>query len=315
MTQTIIGIRFQRVGKIYHFNATRCPDVKIGDFVVVETSRGQQIGEVMQLLEDPPNPKDGGWKPIIRIATPRDLVLRQVWEYKEKEAIETCRAKSRELNLEGIKIVAAEYTFDGKRLTILYNSEANEGLELTGLRNTMKKHFRRTRVDFRQIGPRDVAKYIGGMGACGMANRCCSKFLLEFSPISIRMAKEQGVSLAPTEITGICGRLRCCLFYEYEHYKEARKELPRERKRIDTPLGSGKVISVSPLIKTVLVDLGEGGMKEFTLDELEGKAPEPEEVPEPTPQPETEAQDQNDNRRKTRINRRKRSKNSRRKRK
>jgi cell fate regulator YaaT (PSP1 superfamily) len=103
-------------------------------------------------------------------------------------------------------------------------------------------------------------------------------FLTEFSPISIRMAKAQGVSLAPSEITGMCGRLRCCLFYEYEHYVEARKELPREKKRIPTPLGEGKVVSVSPLIRKVVVDLGEGGLKEFSLEELQGDVEDAEET-------------------------------------
>jgi cell fate regulator YaaT (PSP1 superfamily) len=140
---------------------------------------------------------------------------------------------------------------------------------LSSLRDELKGLFQHTRIDMRQIGPRDVAKIVGGMGACGIGNRCCSMFLTEFSPISIRMAKTQGVSLAPTEITGMCGRLRCCMGYEYEHYVEARKELPKEKARITTPAGEGKVVSVSPLVKTILVDLGEGGMKEFTLEELQ----------------------------------------------
>jgi len=269
MAKNIVGIRFQKNGKIYHFSAVDCADIQIGDFVVVETSRGRQLGEVVQVLDDTELKRDGSLKPILRIATPRDLVLRQVWEYKEKEAIETCRSKMREIGIEGVKIVNAEYTFDGKRLTFLYSSEGDENVDLTQLRNAMKGLYRRTRVDMRQIGPRDVAKLIGGMGACGMGNRCCSKFLIEFSPISIRMAKAQGVSLAPSEITGMCGRLRCCLDYEYEHYAEARKELPKEKKRITTPLGEGKVVSVSPLLKRILVDLGEAGMKEFTLEELQ----------------------------------------------
>jgi len=277
MKPHIVGIRFQKIGKLYHFNAAQCRDLETGDFVVVETSRGVQIGEVIQIIGDPPENRNGGWKHVVRKATPRDLVLRQVWEYKEKEAVETCRSKLKALKIKGVKIIAAEYTFDGKRLTFLYSTEGEENVDLSKLRSALKESFRRTRIETRQIGPRDVAKIIGGMGACGMGNRCCSKFLLEFSPISIRMAKAQSVSLAPTEITGMCGRLRCCLVYEYEHYVEARKELPREKKTIDTPMGEGRVISVSPLIKTVLVHLGEAGMKEFTLDELQGKTPEPEE--------------------------------------
>jgi cell fate regulator YaaT (PSP1 superfamily) len=269
MTHNIVGVQFQKFGKIYHFRAENFPDVQSGDRVVVETSRGLQLGEVIQVLDRASVKREGTLKPILRIATPRDLVLRQVWQYKEKEAIEACRSKLKEIGIKGVKVINAEYTFDGKRLTLLYNSEGDENVDLTNLRHEMKGHFRRTKIEFRQIGPRDVAKIIGGMGACGMGNRCCSKFLLEFSPISIRMAKAQGVSLAPTEITGMCGRLRCCLHYEYENYVEARKELPREKKRITTPLGEGKVVSVSPLIKKILVNLEEGGMKEFTLEELQ----------------------------------------------
>lgn len=271
MAKHIIGIRFQKIGKVYHFSTPGDTDVQPGDYVVVETSRGKQLGEVVQLIEKTTNKREGSHKPIMRIATPRDLVLRQVWEYKEKEAVEACRSKARELKIVGVKIIDAEYTFDGKRLTFLYSSEGDENVDLSDLRNEMKGLYRRTRVDMRQIGPRDVAKIIGGMGACGMGKRCCSQFLIEFHPISIRMAKAQSVSLAPSEITGMCGRLRCCLFYEYEHYMEARRDLPKEKKRITTPMGDGRVISVSPLLRRILVDLGEDGMKEFTLEELENQ--------------------------------------------
>jgi cell fate regulator YaaT (PSP1 superfamily) len=252
--------------------------VKAGDFAVVETSRGKQLGEIVQIMEEADQDRNGSLKPIVRVATPRDLVLRQVWQQKERVAVEFARAKLTDSGIDGVKIIRAEYTFDGKRLTFLYSSEGDESVDLTELRNQLKAQYRRTRIDLRQIGPRDVAKIIGGMGACGMGMRCCSMFLTEFSPISIRMAKAQGVSLAPSEITGMCGRLRCCLFYEYEHYVEARKELPREKKRIPTPLGEGKVVSVSPLIRKVVVDLGEGGLKEFSLEELQGDVEDAEET-------------------------------------
>ena len=276
MNQKIVGIRFQKFGKIYHFSTAENQDLRIGDFAVVETSRGKQLGEIVQIVADSETEKAGSVKPILRVATPRDLVLRQVWQQKEDEAVELCRSKLKEMNIEGVKIIQAEYTFDGRRLTFLYSSEGEENVDLSALRNQLRKQYRRTRIDLRQIGPRDVAKIIGGMGACGMGVRCCSLYLTEFSPISIRMAKAQGVSLAPSEITGMCGRLRCCLNYEYEHYVEARKELPREKKRIDTPLGEGKVVSVSPLIRHVVVDLGEEGLKEFSLEELQGETTEPE---------------------------------------
>ena len=119
------------------------------------------------------------------------------------------------------------------------------------------------------VGPRDVAKALGGMGACGLECRCCSAFLTEFSPISIKMAKEQGISLTPTEITGMCGRLRCCLVYEYEHYVEARKSLPKRGKLVVTPRGNGKVLDVVPLKGAVLVELEQGGLHEFLQQDLQ----------------------------------------------
>jgi len=167
MTKNIIGIRFQKIGKVYHFSTPGDTDVQSGDYVVVETSRGKQLGEVVQLIEKSTSRQEGSHKPILRIATPRDLVLRQVWEYKEKEAVEACRSKAKELNIVGVKIIDAEYTFDGKRLTFLYSSEGDENVDLSNLRNEMKVLYRRTRVDMRQIGPRDVAKIIGGMDSNG----------------------------------------------------------------------------------------------------------------------------------------------------
>jgi cell fate regulator YaaT (PSP1 superfamily) len=137
------------------------------------------------------------------------------------------------------------------------------------LRHDMQKLFQPVQVELRQIGPRDMAKMLGGMGACGMEKRCCSRFLTEFSPISIKMAKEQGISLTPTEITGMCGRLRCCLVYEYEQYVEARKELPKRNKHVVTPLGEGKVIDVNPLMMSIQVEIPEVGIREFANDEVE----------------------------------------------
>jgi len=266
----IVGIRFQKVGKIYHFDASTCRDLRLGDFVVVETSRGRQLGEVAQLVDSPTPPPEGTWKPIHHRATPRDLVLRQVWHKKEIEAMINCRASLADLDIEGVKIVAAEFTFDGTRLSFLYSTEAEGKVDLRNLRNIMQRVYPRAKVEMRQIGPRDVAKILGGMGACGLENRCCSKFLTDFSPISIKMAKEQGISLTPTEITGMCGRLRCCLVYEYEQYVEARKTLPKRNKRVITPQGEGKVMDVYPLKGTVIVELeGKGLSQEFTAADLQ----------------------------------------------
>jgi len=265
----IVGLRFQKVGKIYHFDASASRDLQVGDFAVVETSRGHQLGEVVQLVADPPPPPEGAWKPIQRKATPRDLVLRQIWQKKELEATIHCRAKTAEMRIGGVKIVTSEFAFDGSRLSLLYSTETDTKIDLRNLRNAMQRLYPRSHVEMRQIGPRDVAKFLGGMGACGISNRCCSMFLTEFSPISIKMAKEQGISLTPSEITGMCGRLRCCLVYEYEQYVEARKNLPKRGKRVVTPEGEGRVIDAYPLKETVVVLLDKGTQLEFAHNDVQ----------------------------------------------
>jgi cell fate regulator YaaT (PSP1 superfamily) len=268
MQPLIVGIRFAEVGKIYHFNASAFPDIKVGDFAIVNTSRGQQLGEVVQMVKDPTPPPEG-WKPVERIATPRDLVLRRVWAQKELEAMIACRERAAQLKLKGIKIIAAEFSFDGTRLFLMFSSDSEDKADLKSLRQDMQKLYPQSQVELHQIGPRDAAKLMGGMGACGLETRCCSRFLTEFSPVSIKMAKEQGISLTPEEITGMCGRLRCCLVYEYEQYAAARKELPKKNKRVVTPLGEGKVLDVNPLQMTIRVELAQGGWREFHRDEIQ----------------------------------------------
>jgi len=268
MQPLIVGVRFTQIGKAYHFDASAFSQIKVGDHVIVETSRGRQLGEVTQLVQKPVSTSEG-WKPIERIATPRDLVLRRTWAHKELEAMIACRERAAQLKLNRIKIVAAEYSFDGSRLTLMFSTETEEKADLKSLRHDMQKQYQPSQVELRQVGPRDVAKMLGGMGACGLETRCCSKFLTEFSPISIKMAKEQGISLTPQEITGMCGRLRCCLVYEYEQYAAARKELPKRNKRVITPMGEGKVLDVSPLMMTVRVELPDIGGREFSRDEIE----------------------------------------------
>jgi cell fate regulator YaaT (PSP1 superfamily) len=269
MDSLIVGVRFQKVGKIYHFDAHHCQDLQPGDFAVVDTTRGRQLGEIIHFVEDPQPPPEGTWKPIQRKATPQDLVLRQSWQQKEIEAMINCRAKVSELRIPSVKIIAAEFSFDGSRLSLLYSSETGDKIDLRALRRGMQKLYPHSKVEMHQIGPRDVAKILGGMGACGLENRCCSMFLTDFSPISIKMAKDQGISLTPSEITGMCGRLRCCLVYEYEAYVEARKQLPKRGKRVITPQGEGKVVDVFPLKQAVLVNIENGGYTEFQKADIQ----------------------------------------------
>jgi cell fate regulator YaaT (PSP1 superfamily) len=276
--QKVAGVRFQRVGKLYHFDHNAYADLKLGDHVIVETARGRQMGQIVSFTAAEQDLND--YKPIMRPATPRDLVLKQEWEMKQDEALLKCQEKAKQLGgFDGVRFVAAQYNYDGSMLTFLFTAEdkVNTG-RLTGELGRMFA----THIDMRQIGPRDVAKLLGGFGACG-ESRCCSTFLTDFSPISIKMAKAQGISLNPSEITGMCGRLRCCLVYEYEQYVEARKQLPKRNKRVGTPYGEAKVLDVHPLQDgvTVLVEDARYFVKreEITpLDEWEAlakKAKEP----------------------------------------
>lgn len=268
MVSTIVGVRFNPIGKIYHFDSGEIEDITVGDYVVVETSRGKQLGQVSQLITESESSPEGGWKLIERRATPRDLVTRQTWQAKEPEVIDFTRQRVKELRLVGVKIISSEYSYDGSRLTVFFSTETEDRADLKSLRQDTQRRFAPSQVDLRQIGPRDVAKNLCGIGACGLEKRCCCQFLSEFSSISIRMAKEQGISLTPGEITGMCGRLRCCLSYEYTQYTEARTHLPKRNKEVTTPVGAGKVIDVRPLQEMILVEIPQVGYREFHISEL-----------------------------------------------
>ena len=261
---SVVGVRFQKLGKLYHFRLNDDQDIDPGDHVVVNTKRGRQLGQVIAFVEPEKVHNQRRLRQIGRKANPRDLVMKQVWETKELDALITCREKANKLGFKDAKFVKAEYSFDGSWLTFHYATE-NKKLNVHRLQKALKKQFD-TRVEMRLIGPRDVAKLLGGYGACG-APRCCSTFLTEFSPVSIRMAKAQSVSLSPQEITGMCGRLRCCLIYEYEQYVEARKTLPKPGKQVGTPYGVGKVKDVRPLRESVVVDV-EGEWHEVFRHEI-----------------------------------------------
>jgi cell fate regulator YaaT (PSP1 superfamily) len=231
---TVAGVRFNKVGKLYHFSHENLPDLVTGDHVIVNTARGRRMGQVIAFAA-PQSERE--YKPILRMATPRDLVLKQQWTALEPEALELCIERAKKLRgYNNVKFIAAQYNFDGSMLTLMFSAE--DKVDVSRLLRELAPHFE-AELDMRQIGPRDVAKLLGGGGACGKEERCCSSFLTDFSPISIKMAKVQGISLNPSEITGMCGRLRCCLIYEYEQYVEARKQLPRRNKMIGTPFGEG----------------------------------------------------------------------------
>lgn len=260
----VAGVRFQPSGKVYHFDASEVEDLRPGDFALVETVRGAQLGEVVTVRPPRQGEDVRTLKPIKRRAAGRELALRQSWQKREEEALELARREADRLALP-IKIVVAEYTLDGKRLTLLYGSEERH-YDVSELERRLQRELK-TRVELLKIGPRDQAKLMGGCGACG-GPRCCSHFLPEFTSISIKMAKKQGVSLHPSAITGMCDRLRCCLQYEYDQYIAALRDLPRRKKRVKTPYGEGTVIDLVPLKDAVIVSI-EDRRVELPAEEVE----------------------------------------------
>ncbi len=261
-SELVAGVRFQKIGKLYHFDFSGHSELKQGDYVIVDTRRGRQMGQIMGFTA----PDEGRQvRKILRPATPRDLVLQQHWEAQQDDALDACREAASNLRrMSDVKFVAAQYNYDGSVITFLFSAE--QKIDTSVLQKRLQRRFE-ARIEMRQIGPRDVAKLLGGFGACGIT-RCCSTFLTDFSPISIKMAKAQGISLNPSEITGMCGRLRCCLVFEYEQYVEARRQLPRRNKRVGTPHGEARVLDQLPLRDAVLVEVEEGGRKVVEREDI-----------------------------------------------
>lgn len=278
----VVCVRFAPVNKGYYFDANGF-DLKTDDYVIVESIHGNQIGKVIKVIDDYVNQGEP-LKTVVRPAAANDLVSKELFNRKKGEALEYARKRIKELKINGVKILDAEFSFDGARLQITYASENDEKVDLKALKyDLLRTYSDLSAVDLRQLGPRDVAKNIAGMGACGLACRCCSRYLTEFSSISIKMAKEQGVSLTPAEITGMCGRLRCCLIYENDFYVECRKKLPKKNKHVMTPHGEGKVVEVYPLRESVLVDIPDNGRHEFTKEQIEIIETVPENKPKKEP--------------------------------
>lgn len=287
----IISVQFEKLGKQYFFDASSYPDLQTGDPVIVRTSRGLQLANVVQINLQVDELELNSFKAVERPATPQDLLQRQILTVKEEEVLKQTREMLKGQGLPTVKVLSAEYSLDGKRLFILVNSESSGDVNAKKLQQDIKMLVKDVEVELRQIGPRDAAKLIGGMGACGLEIRCCSKFLTDFASISIRMAKTQDISLTPSEITGMCGRLRCCLIYEYDQYVEAIKTLPKRKRKVLTPSGEGKVVHILPLQQAVIVDLPEIGPRQYTIEELNradkiSKGEEVEPLPPIEPDPE-----------------------------
>ena len=254
----VVRVRFRRAGKFYDFDPHGL-ELHTGMHVITETVRGMEMGECMSgVLELPEERVVAPLRPILRIATETDEETQRRNEAFEKEAIAICEQRIAEHKLE-MKLVDADYAFDHSKLTFYFT--ANGRVDFRMLVKNLAGIFK-TRIELRQIGVRDEAKLLGGIGPCGRPI-CCRTFLQELTPVTIKMAKEQNLSLNPTKISGLCDKLMCCLKYEQEHYEETRKRLPRTGKEIETPDGPGTVSAVNPLSETVRVRVAVGDSFEF----------------------------------------------------
>ena len=277
----VVGVRFTQSGKIYDFDPGELQFLP-GDMVVVETARGIECGEVARANRECKEPREG-MKPVLRRATPEDKARAEKNAQKAREAMKICQERIAAHNLE-MKLVDAEYAFDNSKITFNFTAEGR-----VDFRNLVKDlaSTLHARIELHQIGVRDEAKKLGGIGICGQPF-CCSRFLKEFQPVSIKMAKEQGLSLNPTKISGSCGRLMCCLKYEQDVYEELNKLSPKVGSTVTLPEGRGVVVDSNILTGKVKVRLDNGTdsqVVETTRDELNGTArPAPKaEAPAPTP--------------------------------
>ena len=264
---SVIGVRFKNAGKLYYFD----PGVfwpTAGDAVIVETVRGIEYGEVVTGVKEvsdelitPP------LKKVIRIATADDAQHDAENRAREKDALSLCQKKVQEHKLQ-MKLVGCEYTFDNSKILFYFTSDKR--VDFRALVKDLAAAFH-TRIELRQIGVRDEAKMMGGLGMCGRPV-CCAQFLGDFQPVSIKMAKEQNLSLNPTKISGICGRLMCCLKYEEDHYEATRRRMPRVGREVVTPDGNGTVVDLNILKETVRVRIPKGDsaeQKDYPLEQVQ----------------------------------------------
>ena len=261
---TVVGIRFKDSGKTYYFDPVRVSDMTQGQYVIVETARGLEMARVAEL----PHEVDesaivGELKPVIRPATDEDDIRWKQLNSRQDELLRRCQEKIDEHQLP-MGLVKAEYSFDGSRLTFYFT--ADKRVDFRNLVRDLARTFR-TRIELRQIGPRDEAKLLGGIGPCGRI-LCCASFLPDYARVSIKMAKDQDLPLNPSKISGVCGRLLCCLAYEHEQYIEMKAELPRRGMWVQTPEGPGEVIMVNVLRGTVTVLLASSGVQEEFSPEI-----------------------------------------------
>lgn len=261
----VVGIRFKDSGKIYYFDPGEL-ELVAGEQVIVETVRGLELARVAyERREVPEDEIVGELKPVVRRAEATDLERLRLLQSRHDEVLARCAEKVREHGLP-MNLVKAEYSFDGSRLTFYFTAEKRVDFRL--LVRDLARTFR-SRIELRQIGPRDEAKLLGGIGPCGRV-LCCASFLPDYARVSIKMAKDQDLPLNPSKISGVCGRLLCCLSYEHEQYIAMRAELPRKGTWVQTPDGPGEVVSQLVLKQQLVVQLVSSGMQEiYNLDQIE----------------------------------------------
>ena len=291
---TVIGVRFKKAGKVYYFDPCEVWP-RPGDSVVVETARGVEFGEVVTGAREVADEQIvAPLKKVVRIATEEDIRRAEHNEQREAEAFRICQEKVAKHKLE-MKLVSVEYTFDNSK--IIFYFTANGRVDFRELVKDLASVFK-MRIELRQIGVRDEAKMLGGLGSCGRPI-CCGAFLGDFQPVSIKMAKEQNLSLNPTKISGLCGRLMCCLKYEQDCYSQTLKKLPKVGKDIVTPDGVGVLAEINAIRERVKVRIkidDDFDVREYAIDEVRKPGPDDSaavrEAPKPKqrrPEPEAEA--------------------------
>ena len=264
--KNIVGVRFKRLGKIYFFDP-KWLEVKKGEYVIAETSQGEEIAEVVipsRMIDE--EKLNSPLKKILRLASERDLKHAEECKTKEKEAYEYCNKKIKEYKLD-MTLTDVEYKFDNSKILFSFTSDGR--VDFRDLVKDLAAVYK-TRIELRQIGVRDEVKRIGGNGVCGRELCCCS-FLRDFETVSIKMAKEQNLSLNPTKISGNCGRLMCCLKYEQEVYEDKINHLPGVGAIVSTPDGKGEIDSIETLKEVVRVKIKDGDIykqKKYNIKDI-----------------------------------------------
>ena len=259
----VVGVSFKKAGKVYYFDPSGI-ELHESDHVIAETARGIEYCEVMHEPKDVSDAEIvSPLKKIIRLATDADTSRKESNALKEKQAMSICLQKIQNHNLP-MKLIDAEYSFDSSQVTIFFSSESRVDFRelVKDLAGALK-----TKVQLHQVGVRDEAKFFGGIGTCGRS-LCCASFLGNFEPVSMKMAKEQSLFLNPLKFSGICGKLMCCLKYEYSMYREVKSRLPEIGSIVVTSQGPGRLVEINVIKETMNIVLESGGMSVFTVDDL-----------------------------------------------